>query len=299
MQENTAVQIDQLCFGFPRQPLLFDNLNLAIPQGSTFGILGPNGAGKSTLIKMAIGLVPFKNGTIHLFGKKLLEHRQKILQQIGYLIEGPRLYTHLSGMDNLRVFATYRHLAKQKLPGLLDEVGLAPHADKLVRHYSTGMKQRLAIAVAMMHAPTLLILDEPTNGLDPQGIAEIRELIFRLKNKPDCTIIFCSHILSEVQQICGEVGILHNGQIVFQGSTQALHHDPLLYLLETDAPQQATGILKKWKSEIREKGILIYLNNPDEINSIIDLLRNAGVRIFQIKKIENNLESTYLQFVKK
>ena len=234
-------------------------------------------------------------------GKKYDRHRRDILRNVGFLIEGPRLYPQLSGLDNLRVFAHYRNVAAQQLPAVLDEVGLLKHAHKLVRHYSSGMKQRLAIALAMMHTPALLILDEPTNGLDPQGIAEIRQLIIQLKNKPERTLVFCSHILTEVQQLCDEVGILYEGRFVFQGQVKSLGQNALLYSIETDYPALAAKILsarKKWEVSTQNDETIITLRSSEEANEVIDLLRQASVRIFQVKRLEDNLEHTYLKYVK-
>lgn len=301
MEAIPAIDIQQLRFGFPQQPPLFEDLALRIPQGTVFGILGPNGAGKSTLIKIALGLVARQRGTVELFGKTHEHKRASILERIGFLLEGPRLYTHLSGRDNLKVWATYRGVAPDRVDPLLEEVGLKLHAPKLVRHYSTGMKQRLAIAVALLHDPDLLILDEPTNGLDPQGIAEIRQLILQLKAEPGRTIILCSHILSEVQQVCDEVGILHQGQIVFQGNVQALQRPSTQYVVETDAPSPAAQLLQKqtaWPVAIHSAHIVVDLPKPDAVNGLIDRLRAADIRIFQVKRIDNDLEQTYLQFVK-
>ena len=300
MKEKTAIQIHHLSFGFPGQPSLFRELNLSIPEGSTFGILGPNGTGKSTLIKIMLGLMTFREGKLEVLGKQMDRHRAEILRQIGFLLEGPRLYAHLSGRENLKVFAAYRQIPLRQLEQTLEMVGLTEHSQKLVRHYSTGMKQRLAIAVALLHQPKLLILDEPTNGLDPQGIAEIRQLVLDLKKQAGRTIIFCSHILNEVQQICDHVGILHQGRFVFQGPQGQINMDKLVYLFETDQPQKTKKILANYSSQavsIQNQGIQIILNHPQEVNTIIDELRRADISIFQIKRQEEELESIYLRLI--
>ena len=298
---SPAIQIQQLRFGFPREPLLFEQLALRIPQGGVFGILGPNGAGKSTLIKIALGLIPRYEGMIELFGRDPIQDRKAILRQVGFLLEGPRVYTHLSGLDNLKVWATYRGFESQRTEQLLETVGLTPHADKLVRHYSTGMRQRLAIALALLNDPVLLILDEPTNGLDPQGIAEIRQLIRQLKQDPKRTIILCSHILSEVQQLCDEVGILYQGQIVYQGKVDELQGTSQQYAVETDQMSRAVQILQEhsdWAVEPRRTDLLVVLPKREDVDQLIDILRANDIRIFQIRRLDDDLEQTYLQFVK-
>jgi ABC-2 type transport system ATP-binding protein len=301
MKAPPAIHIQRLRFSFSKEPLLFDNLALRIPQGGVFGILGPNGAGKSTLIKIALGLIPHYEGTIKLFGKNHHQHRKAILERIGFLLEGPRVYPHLSGLDNLEVWATYRGLELQQSNKLLEEVGLTPHAHKLVRHYSTGLRQRLAIAMALLHDPALLILDEPTNGLDPQGIAEIRQLIRQLRTEPERTIILCSHILSEVQQVCDEVSILYQGQIVFQGKVADIERSSGQYVVETDNPLQAEELLRErtnWPVEQRRTDILLELPDRNSVDELIQLLRDARIRIFQIRRLESDLEQTYLQALK-
>jgi ABC-type multidrug transport system ATPase subunit len=301
MEASPAIDIHQLRFGFPKQPLLFEDLALRIPQGTVFGILGPNGAGKSTLIKIILGLIPRYTGTVQLFGQTHAAHRQAILERVGFLLEGPRVYAHLSGLDNLKLWTTYRGLDPERPQALLKEVGLVVHAHKLVRHYSTGLRQRLAIALALLHNPDLLILDEPTNGLDPQGIAEIRQLIRQLQTEPGRTIILCSHLLSEVQQVCEEVGILHQGQVVFQGKVQDLQRASQQYVLEVDQVTLATAVLQghsEWLVTNRRTDLLVDLPNREAVDLLIGLLRDAGIRIYQVRRQEDELEHTYLQVVK-
>lgn len=301
MNTPAVIHIQDLRFGFPKEPPLFDGLSLRIPQGGVFGILGPNGAGKSTLIKIALGLIPRYEGTIELFGQNQQQQRAAILERVGFLLEGPRVYPHLSGLDNLKVWATYRGLALARTDQLLEQVGLSAHAHKLVRHYSTGLRQRLAIGMALMNDPDLLILDEPTNGLDPQGIAEIRQLIQQLKAEPGRTIILCSHILSEVQQVCDEVGILYQGRMAYQGQVDALPAASQQYAVETDQPQRAAEVLqerREWPVEVRRNELLVVLPERAAADELIGLLRAEGIRIFQIRRLGDDLEQTYLQAVK-
>ncbi len=298
---NSVIRIQNLQFGYSGQPALFSGLDLNIPSGTAFGVLGPNGAGKSTLMKIILGLIPFKKGEVEVFEESLATLRSQILRKVGFLIEAPRLYPHLSGNDNLKLFATYHNIPYTRMPAVIAKVGMVDHVDKLVRHYSTGMKQRLAIAIALLHDPELLILDEPTNGLDPQGIVEIRNLIQDLNTNTNKTIIFCSHILSEVAQVCDSVGVLYGGKFVFQGSMNALDQVGHRYFVETDDLVRADQLLKTMNVEVvgqQPNGLNIYLDKRAEVNQVIDHLRENQLNLFQFKKMEDDLESLYLRLTR-
>ena len=209
------------------------HLDLDVPEGSVYGFLGPNGAGKSTTLKMILGLVRPTAGSIRVLGKSMdSKNRLAVLRQVGSLIESPSYYGHLTGEENLRIVQTLRGVPEKNIREVLQIVRLDGQRGKRVAHYSLGMKQRLAIARAMIHKPTLLILDEPMNGLDPVGIHEIRELFRSLVQEFHVTILFSSHILSEVEQIAETIGIISNGRIVNQISLHDLKKDPSFNLEE-------------------------------------------------------------------
>jgi ABC-type multidrug transport system ATPase subunit len=204
-----------------------DQLDLDVYHGDVFGFLGPNGAGKSTTIRMLLTLIKPDSGEIRVFGKELHEHRSSILSRIGCIVEKPDFYKFLSARKNLEVLAQYNkvRLSKTKIDELLEFVGLKGRGDDAVKGYSHGMKQRLGLAQALLHDPDLIILDEPTTGLDPQGIIDIRNLILYLSKEKGKTIFLSSHILHELELVASRMAILNKGKMVLQGSLTELLHD--------------------------------------------------------------------------
>jgi len=199
-----------------------NNVNLSVCEGEIYGFLGPNGAGKTTTLKMILGLTRPTGGKVTVFGKDLNENRYLVLSQTGSLIESPSYYGHLTGLENMRIVQKLRDVPDKNVEEALKIVRLENHKDKKVSQYSLGMKQRLGIAMAILSFPKLLILDEPTNGLDPAGIGEIRELIKSLPRRYEMTVVISSHLLSEIEQTATSVGIINDGIMMFQGSMESL-----------------------------------------------------------------------------
>lgn len=200
-----------------------NKLDLAIPEGCVYGFLGPNGAGKTTTLKLLLGLLKPTDGTIIFFGQKMTEqNRLSIIRHTGSLIESPSYYGHLTGLENLQIMAKLKKVPAAEIEKVLHTVRLYEQKDKKVKQYSLGMKQRLGIAMALLGNPRILILDEPTNGLDPAGIQEMREFIKDLPMTHQMTVIVSSHLLSEVEQMADMVGIIHHGELVFQGTMATL-----------------------------------------------------------------------------
>jgi ABC-2 type transport system ATP-binding protein len=199
-----------------------DNVNLKIKEGEIYGFLGPNGAGKSTTIKMLLGLIRANSGEVYIFGKSIKENREEILKNIGALVESPSYYGHLTAYENLDILKRILKLNKEEIEEKLKLVNLWEERNKKVNEFSLGMKQRLGIAQALMGNPKLLILDEPTNGLDPAGIIEIRNLIRYLSKEKKITIIISSHILNEIELVATEVGVINKGKLLYQGSLEDL-----------------------------------------------------------------------------
>ena len=199
-----------------------DGLNLKIPEGKIYGFLGANGAGKTTTMKMLLGLTPPSGGRIEIFGTPFEENRIEILKKTGSIIENPSYYGHLTGKENLKLLEKILDVSEEESEKVLKLVGLYEERDKKVKNYSLGMKQRLAIAMALLRDPKLLILDEPTNGLDPEGIREIRELLKSLARKRNITVMISSHQLSEIEKIADIIGILKDGKLIFEGTLKAL-----------------------------------------------------------------------------
>lgn len=201
------------------------HVNFHIRKGSVYGFLGPNGAGKSTTMKMFLGLTQPTAGSFRIAGKTYPANRMEMLKEIGSFIEAPAFYGNLTGEENLDIIRQILGLPKSSVEEALETVGLMPYKDRLARKYSLGMKQRLGLAGALIGKPPILILDEPTNGLDPVGIHEIRTLIRLLPQKFDCTVLVSSHLLSEVELMADDIGILNHGQLLFEGSMEELKFD--------------------------------------------------------------------------
>ncbi len=199
-----------------------NNVSLHIRKGSIYGFLGPNGAGKSTTMKMLLGLTAPTKGSFTIDGKQFPGDRIAILKEIGSFIEAPSFYANLTGRENLDIIRRILGLPKAKVEDALELVGLTEFDDRLAKKYSLGMKQRLGLAGALLGRPPILILDEPTNGLDPSGIHEIRNLVKSLPDLYDCTVLISSHMLSEIELIADDIGILNHGQLLFEGSMNDL-----------------------------------------------------------------------------
>lgn len=199
------------------------NLDMKVPKGVIYGFLGPNGAGKTTTMKLLLGLIHPNSGSISMLGQELTNKNKTVLNQLtGSLIESPGFYGHLTGQENLEIIAKYKSLDASVIEEALQTVRLYERKDEKVKNYSLGMKQRLGIAMALMGKPSIIILDEPTNGLDPAGIQEIRELIKSLPQSFGTTVLISSHLLSEVEQMADYVGIIDNGILIYQGPLSEL-----------------------------------------------------------------------------
>ncbi|VAW30635.1 Efflux ABC transporter, ATP-binding protein [hydrothermal vent metagenome] len=235
---NPIVQTDSLTKRYGNM-LAVDKLNITVYEGDVYGLLGPNGAGKTTIIAMMLGLVYPTHGSVQIAGYSIASERQKALQTVGAMIETPAFYPYLSGRDNLYIMGSLRQkINKIQLDEILEWVGLRAHQHKRFNNYSLGMKQRLAIGLTLLHDPKLLILDEPTNGLDPHGTVEIRKLILEL-SRQGRTVILCSHLLSEVEQVCNRLAILNRGQLVTEGPIKLISGEDSLeetFLKLTELP---------------------------------------------------------------
>ncbi len=209
-------------------------INLHIPKGCVYGFLGPNGAGKSTTMKMFLGLTKPTSGAFIIDGKKYPENRVEILKEVGSFIEAPAFYGNLSGEENLDIIRKILGLPKSAVSEALDLVGLTQHKNRLAKKYSLGMKQRLGLASALIGRPPILILDEPTNGLDPVGIHEIRTLIRSLPEKFNCTVLVSSHLLSEIELMADYIGILNHGHLLFEGTMEELKSNAAMQGFPTD-----------------------------------------------------------------
>jgi ABC-2 type transport system ATP-binding protein len=297
-----VISTEGLNFVFGQQKVV-KSLSLKVPEGSIYGFLGPNGAGKTTTIKLLLNLLQTQEGSIHIFGKELKSNRIEILSQIGSLIEQPAIYAHLTGKENLLNRALLLEIPGQRVDEMLKLVHLTDAAHKKAGQYSLGMKQRLGIALALLPDPKLLILDEPTNGLDPNGIIEVRELLIRLVKEQQKTVFISSHLLAEVQKMATHVGIINFGELLFQGSIKELEDlsQPLVQI-ETDNTVDAANFLTRNNFEITEVDEN-YLFTPyasrQQIGHINALLNQNGYAVFSISKKQKDLENLFLSITQK
>lgn len=284
--------------------LRVNDLDLRVPEGCIYGFLGPNGAGKSTTLKMILGLVRPTAGDIVVFGEPMMRrNRLAILKQVGSLIESPSYYGHLSGEENLRIVQTMRGVPEKNIREVLEIVRLTDAKDKRAAHYSLGMKQRLGLAAALLGYPRLLILDEPTNGLDPAGIQEMRELIKELPQRFGMTVVVSSHLLAEIDQMADHVGIIREGELVFQDSLTALHSRSKHHLaLRTTDNLHAQAILRERRLHVSEgeDGYLVLpLLNDDTTAALAELLVTQSIGVLRLEERQKSLEDIFLELTGK
>lgn len=278
-------------------------LHMQVPQGCVYGFLGPNGAGKSTTLKMILGLVKPTSGSITIFDTPVNEkNRIRLLSHTGSLIESPSYYGHLTGEENLHVLQTLKNCPEADIDRVLKIVRLDDARKKKVNHYSLGMKQRLGLASALLGFPKLLILDEPTNGLDPAGIQEMRELICTLPAKYGITVVVSSHLLSEIDQMADYVGIIRKGQLVFQDALTTLHaHARQQIALRTGRSAEALALLRRNGFEVakEEDYMIIPMTDDERIAAVCRQLCEQGIPLYRIEKRENSLEDIFLSLTGK
>jgi len=260
--------------------LAVNNLSLEIHRGDIFGFLGPNGAGKTTTIRMLFGLIAPSGGRVEILGQDMAAHRARVLPRVGALIEIPALYLYMSGRDNLKAVASVLGgVSAERIDTVLEIVGLKQRQKDRVRTYSLGMKQRLGVALALLHDPDILILDEPANGLDPAGIVEMRDLMHRLADEGK-TVFISSHILSEVQQICSRVAIINHGQLITETTIEDLISSKGEYAVKVENAQEALKLIQSWpwgqNARLDSEGTLITSAPNDRGRDLNLFLVNAG-----------------------
>ena len=276
-----------------------NDLSFSVHQGDIYGFLGQNGAGKSTTIRMMLTLIKPGSGEIKIFGKELLANRHEILQQTGAIIERPDMYKYLSAYDNLSIFAKLSGLkvTRKLIMDRLQQVGLADRSKSKVRTFSQGMKQRLGIAIALVHDPKLIILDEPTNGLDPQGIADMRNLILSLSREMGKTVIVSSHLLSEIELIANRMIIINKGRKIVEGEVSALL-DPSNTIVQLETTDDTATFNKLKNTEWASRAVLTskYIQltiNKMEIPRMVETLSEIKAGIIAIKP-RHSLEDYFL-----
>jgi len=291
------VQTENLSKSFGKEQVV-SNINLKIRKGEIYGFLGPNGAGKTTTIRMLLGLMKPSSGTVKMFQKDLTKERINILAKVGSLVENPSYYPHLTAYENLEALRKILGVPKSRIDEVLEIVRLKDAADKKVKGFSLGMKQRLGIAASLLHNPELLILDEPTNGLDPSGIIEIRNLIKRLPSEYGMTIIISSHLLSEIDQMATQVGIVTKGKMIFQDSIEAMRR-----FAQPKVVIKVSNGEKGWRSLVangikaEHKGDLILFDecSDEKVAHIVQILVQEGISVYRVEEEKRSLEEIFLQ----
>lgn len=276
-------------------------LDIRIKEGDIYGFLGPNGAGKSTTMKMLLGLVKPTSGTIEIMGKPFNEkNRRDILSSVGSLIESPSNYGHLTGRENMEIIRRLLDLPKKNIEEAVHIVRMENQMEKKVKNYSLGMKQRLGIAMALARFPKLLILDEPTNGLDPAGIEEMRELIKMLPKQYGMTVMISSHILSEIDQMATVVGIINQGCLIFQEKMSVLdmQREPQI-ILRTSDNNHAFQLLKKANPQRTTDGLQIGALTDEQTGAVVQCLCSNGISVYRVEEHRESLEDIFLNLTGK
>lgn len=292
------IQTDSLNFQYSKYKKVLENISIHVPKGSIYGFLGPNGAGKSTTMRLLTGIIPEQGNAIKLFNQPLQEQLPLVFSKIGSLVESPALYLHLSGIDNLKYIAKLRHIPEDKIHETLELVDLSRDGKRKAKQYSLGMKQRLAIAMALLSEPELLLLDEPVNGLDPNGIIDIRKLLIKLNKEKGVTIFVSSHLLSEIEKMCTHVGIINKGKLRFEGTMQELSKAASLCKIQVtvdDAPKWQAALDTKYKNVnlIAQNQITLDIGNKEQIPEFIKTLIAQNATLYEVK-ILDGLEEWFM-----
>ena len=297
-----CIETQNLSYHFSQEQQVLNKVNLQVPTGSIYGFLGPNGAGKTTTLRLILGLLRKQVGTISIFGKPFLENRIPILQNIGSLIESPSLYGHLTALENLCIQQVLYQCPKSRILEVLNTVGLSNTGKKKAGQFSLGMKQRLSIAVALLHNPSLLILDEPTNGLDPNGIIEIRDLLKKINRELNITILISSHLLSEIEKIVTHIGIINKGNILFQGKLTELQTKQNLgasIQIKTNNNIAAVNMLEAagLQAVLDHEKIILPKIEEAQIAALNKQMVQQNIDVYQISHHQNDLESIFIDLI--
>ncbi len=299
---NYCIETIDLTHKFANDEIALNCVNLQVVEGTIYGFLGPNGAGKTTTLKLILGLLKKQCGEITVFGKSFAENRVETLHRTGAMIESPSIYGHLTAVENLRILQKIYQCPKSRIAEVLELLGLADTGSKKTSQFSLGMKQRLSIAIALLHSPSLLILDEPTNGLDPNGILEIRELLQNLNQNHGITILISSHLLSEIEKLVTHIGIIHKGNLLFQGMLADLiakQRQSTLIVFETSDNQRTCEIIEGQglTARIESNAVLLPIIDKEKIAKINKQLVQSGVEVYQISTVKNELEAIFFDVI--
>ncbi len=298
---DNIIEIKNLNFAFDKSKMILKDVNLKVPKGSIYGFLGSNGAGKSTTMRLIMGLFNDDQNSVKVFGSSVSDLYPEGLNKIGSLIDYPAFYDHLSGYDNLKIVCILRNLKESRIDEVLELVGLSDARNIKMKKYSLGMKQRLAIGLALISNPELLVLDEPVNGLDPNGMKEVRELLIKLNQEHGVTIFISSHLLLEIEKMVTHIGIISNGEIKFEGSKADLNE---LYRFQKtrfslkNAKSFESILAENYQVDFKnETDCEIVTNSPNQIAEINKILVTNGAEIYQISPA-GGLEEWFMEISK-
>lgn len=277
---------------------IIDDLSFEVVEGEVFGLLGPNGAGKTTTIRMIVGLIGMSSGDIFINGKNVKKEFEQAIQHVGAIVENPEMYKFLSGYDNLKQTARLmKGVTKEKIDEVIELVGLKDRIRDKVKTYSLGMRQRLGIAQSLLHDPKVLILDEPTNGLDPAGIREVRDHLRTLAREKNLAVIVSSHLLSEMEMMCDRIAIIQKGKLInVQNIREESVNEKGQYICAVNDPNRALNVLKKNGYQINLKGqdLELYLDK-EEVPMAINVLVHHDLLIYEMRKSTKTLEERFLE----
>lgn len=291
------VQTHQLNYRYTKGVSALTDISLQVNRGDIYGFLGPNGSGKTTTLSLLLGLLKNQQGTIEILGKNLHSHRKEVLRKVGSLIESPSLYNHLTAQENLEVYRGIYGVSRARVREVLHLVNLGDTGKKTIKQFSLGMKQRLALALALLPHPELLILDEPTNGLDPAGILELRGLIKQLNEQEGITFLISSHILSEVEKMVNRIGIIYKGRIKFQGSLEGLYRlqpEQAFVQLDTSDNLRAWAVLKSFQPALREEDIAVPYTDLKQVSIINRILIDNDIEVYNLHPVKQTLETIFI-----
>ncbi|MGL4597387.1 MAG: ABC transporter ATP-binding protein [Bacteroidia bacterium] len=298
---NTTFQLEtrNLSHHFSASEQVLTNINLQVHQSSIYGFLGPNGAGKTTTLKLILGLIAKQQGEVFIAGKLFDKNRIELLHQIGSLIETPSLYSQLTAKENLAVWQKIYQCPQKRIDEVLEQVRLSDTGKKKAGQFSLGMKQRLSIAVALLHNPSILILDEPTNGLDPNGILEMRALLRQLNQEKKMTILVSSHLLSEIEKLVTHVGIINKGNILFQGTLPELmqkQEQAAHIVLATNNNQHAATLIDAQLilPSPNEHQLFLKQIPHEQIAMLNKKLVENGIDVYEIRSEKTDLETIFM-----
>ena len=297
MDKSYIIKTTGLSYNYSKGIQTLFDINLNVEKGSIYGFLGPNGSGKTTTLSLLLGLLNNQKGDIEIFGQHLHANRVDILRKIGSLIEVPSLYGHLTAKENLEIYRSVYGVSKERVDEVLQIVGLENTGKKTAKRFSLGMKQRLSIALALLPNPELLILDEPSNGLDPSGIIELRQLIKKLNKAYGMTILISSHLLGEVEKMVSHVGIIYKGKMLFQGSLPELHlfqQKGSRLFINTSDNERAIRLLTEHQPERIGETLSVAFSGVEQVASINKVLVRNDVDVYLLHPKENDLEQLFI-----